>query len=82
MVAVQTENLRRVYKGQNKRPSVTALDDVNLSIDEGEVQGLLGPNGAGKTTLVKVLSAVLLPTQDRPLSRGMMWCAKPRRYVS
>ncbi len=70
MVAVQTENLRRVYKGQNKRPSVTALDDVNLSIDEGEVQGLLGPNGAGKTTLVKVLSTVLLPTAGSATIQG------------
>ncbi len=70
MVAVQTENLRRVYKGQNKRPSVTALDDVNLSIEEGEIRGLLGPNGAGKTTLVKVLSTVLLPTAGSASIQG------------
>ncbi len=62
MSAVQTENLRRVYPVKDRRPEVVALNDVSLTIEEGEVFGLLGPNGAGKTTLVKVLSTVLLPT--------------------
>jgi ABC-2 type transport system ATP-binding protein len=41
--------------------SVTAVEDVTLSIKAGELFGLLGPNGAGKTTLFKMLSSVLLP---------------------
>ncbi len=48
---------RRVGASQ----SVTAVDDVTLSIGAGEFFGLLGPNGAGKTTLFKMLSSVLLP---------------------
>ena len=62
MIAVQTRELGRVYKSQNRNPDVVALDAVSIEIEEGEVRGLLGPNGAGKTTLVKVLSTVLLPT--------------------
>ena len=62
MIAVETTNLRRVYKGRDRQPEVVALDSVSIQIQEGEVRGLLGPNGAGKTTLVKVLSTVLLPT--------------------
>ena len=37
---------------------VQALDNVNLSLNEGEVLGLIGDNGAGKSTLVKILSGV------------------------
>ncbi|MPZ15191.1 MAG: ATP-binding cassette domain-containing protein [Chloroflexi bacterium] len=62
MIAVETRDLCRVYKGRDKRPDVRALDNLSMQIEEGEVHGLLGPNGAGKTTLVKVLSTVLLPT--------------------
>jgi ABC-2 type transport system ATP-binding protein len=62
MIAVETRDLRRVYKGRDKRPDVVALDSLSLEIRAGEVHGLLGPNGAGKTTLVKILSTVLLPT--------------------
>jgi ABC-2 type transport system ATP-binding protein len=62
MASVETRNLRRVYKAREKNPEVVALDDLSLTIEEGEIHGLLGPNGAGKTTLVRILSTVLLPT--------------------
>ena len=42
--------------------TVTAVDDLTLSIDAGEVFGLLGPNGAGKTTTIKMLTTLLPPS--------------------
>lgn len=42
--------------------SLTAVDNVTLSIQESEVFGLLGPNGAGKTTMIKMLTTLLPPT--------------------
>ena len=42
--------------------NLKALDNISLSVKNGETFGLLGPNGAGKTTLVRILCAVLTPT--------------------
>lgn len=42
--------------------SFTAVEDIDLSIKEGEVFGFLGPNGAGKTTTVRMLSCLIRPT--------------------
>jgi ABC-2 type transport system ATP-binding protein len=39
-----------------------ALDDVNLTINQGELFGVLGPDGAGKTTLLRMMAAVMNPT--------------------
>jgi len=47
----------------NKRfGTKTIIDDLVLSIDEGEIFGLLGPNGAGKTTLIRMLVGLLRPS--------------------
>jgi ABC-2 type transport system ATP-binding protein len=51
--AVSVNGLRKAYGGR------IVLDDVDLTIAEGEVFALLGPNGAGKTTIVRILSTLI-----------------------
>ena len=57
--AVEVRSLSRVFSG---RRDTLALDNVDLTVEEGELFGLLGPNGAGKTTLIKILCTLLLPS--------------------
>jgi len=72
--AIETTGLTKVYRNFWGRPTVTALDDLDLAIPRGEVFGLLGPNGSGKTTTIKLLLGLLRPTRgtatvlDRPCS--------------
>ncbi|HWB20877.1 MAG TPA: ABC transporter ATP-binding protein, partial [Phycisphaerales bacterium] len=61
--AVHTENLTKVYKDFWGRDKVRALDDLNLTINRGEVFGLLGPNGSGKSTTIKLLLGLIFPTE-------------------
>jgi len=56
MPIVETCNLTRKFG------KITAVDNLNIRIEEGEVFGLLGPNGAGKTTIIKMLATLLKPT--------------------
>jgi ABC-2 type transport system ATP-binding protein len=57
MNAIETQSLTRTF-GER-----TAVDQLTLSIPAGSVFGFLGPNGAGKTTTVRMLSALIAPTQ-------------------
>ena len=43
--------------------TITALENVNLTVQEGECLGVVGDNGAGKTTLMKVLSGLYKPSK-------------------
>src|SRR5881394_1097430 len=60
--AVRIEHLTKVYKDFWGRDKVRALDDLNLTIERGEVFGLLGPNGSGKSTTIKLLLGLIFPT--------------------
>ncbi len=56
MNAILTQNLCKTYGG------VHAVNDLNLTVEEGELFALLGVNGAGKTTTIKMLSCLTRPT--------------------
>lgn len=64
MSAIQFKNLRKEYG------TLTALDGVNLQIEQGEFFGLLGPNGAGKTTLISILAGLCRPTSGSAAVMG------------
>ncbi|MFH0924910.1 MAG: ATP-binding cassette domain-containing protein [bacterium] len=54
-----TVEVRNITK---KYGSLTAVDNINLNVEEGDFFGFLGPNGAGKTTLIRMLTTLIKPT--------------------
>ncbi len=56
MLSVDIKGITKYY-GEQK-----ALDNINLSINKGEIVGLLGPNGAGKSTLMKIITSFIPPS--------------------
>lgn len=66
MPAVRVSHLVKVFRLPTLRKrEVLAVDDVSLTIAEGEVYGLIGPNGSGKSTTLKVLLGLLKPTSGK-----------------
>lgn len=63
-VAIQTHQLTKAY-GNFK-----AVDNLEISVERGEIFGLLGPNGAGKTTTVSMLCTILKPTSGTATVNG------------
>ncbi len=53
-----------------KDSSTTALEDISLTIEEGEFISLLGPSGCGKTTLLSIIAGLLKPTYGEVLIEG------------
>lgn len=65
MNAIEIKNLTKVY-GKNR-----GIQDINISVKEGEIYGFIGPNGAGKSTTIKTLLNFIYPTSGEALIFGM-----------
>jgi len=58
-------DLGGVFKENHGKTGVAALENINLSLSDGEKLAVIGHNGAGKTTLLRVLATILPPTTGR-----------------
>lgn len=70
---LEIKSLKKNFVSKNKQGKnieKTAVKDLNLTIDEGEIFGLLGPNGAGKTTTIRMLTMLTKPTAGEILYKG------------
>ncbi len=74
---LEVKNLTRRFGG------LTAVDNVNFKVNEGEICGLIGPNGAGKSTTFKMIAGFLAPTGGDVLFRSQsIKNRKPARIAS
>jgi ABC-2 type transport system ATP-binding protein len=63
--AIRTEGLSRLFG------DITAVQDLTMRVPKGSVFGLLGPNGAGKTTTVRMLTALIAPSEGKAWVDGL-----------
>jgi len=71
MSVLDLQDLHKQYvTGWPRKNMVDAVDNLNISIEEGEIYGFLGPNGAGKTTTIKMIMGFAHPTSGRIMVFG------------
>lgn len=64
---LQIENLTKTYTG-NQKPSV---DNLSLTVNDGEIFGFIGPNGAGKSTTIKSITGIISFEEGKVLIDGI-----------
>lgn len=69
MAILELKNIYKTYN-PNKEDKGEILDDINLSIEEGEFVAIVGFSGSGKTTLVNLINGLLEPTEGEVLFKG------------
>ena len=82
---IELKNITKEFKVLNRREGlkgsfqdlfsrdykiVHAVDDITMTIDQGEIVGYLGPNGAGKSTTIKMMTGVLRPSRGELIVSG------------
>jgi ABC-2 type transport system ATP-binding protein len=70
---IEIEGLTKQYG------NLTALNELDLSVEEGAVVGFIGPNGAGKTTTMRILTTLLKPTRGRATVAGYSVTEQPQQ---
>lgn len=78
LIALETRHLSYVYGGGTPFEK-TAVDDVSLSIEQGEFIGVIGHTGSGKSTLVQQFNGLLRPTSGQVLLNGADIWEQPKK---
>lgn len=65
------KGVKKTFRDFWLRPTVNAVDSLDLAVRRGEVFGLLGPNGSGKSTTIKMILGLLNPTEGEVLMFGL-----------
>ena len=76
--SLKVEKLTKIYS-QKSGNKITALNNLNLEVKEGEIFGLLGPNGAGKTTFLNILAGTVIKNSGKVNVRGYDLDLNPRQ---
>jgi NitT/TauT family transport system ATP-binding protein len=71
MAIIETKNLTIIFDMPNNT-RITVVEDINLSLEEGEFVAILGPSGAGKSTIVRAIAGLIKPTHGEVLYRGKL----------
>lgn len=81
---IEINHLERTFKVLNRKEGlkgafldlfsrdykyINAVNDISMSIKDGEIVGYVGPNGAGKSTTIKMMTGVLKPTGGIPIPK-------------
>ncbi|MBR5954513.1 MAG: ATP-binding cassette domain-containing protein, partial [Methanobrevibacter sp.] len=67
-MAIEIKNINKSFEGKKKNLSV--LENINLTINDGEFICLLGPSGCGKTTLLRLIAGLEHPTSGEIIANG------------
>ena len=81
MPIIETKNLTYTY-GEGTPFRKTAVDDANVSIEQGEFIGVIGHTGSGKSTFIQQLNGLLRPTSGTVLLNGKDIWAEPKKIRS
>lgn len=73
---IEIENLKKKYM------TVTAVEDITLSIEPGRIYALLGPNGSGKTTLMKMIAGLTRQTSGTILYEGIPIGTESKKHIA
>ena len=60
---IKLENVSKIY--QTPSGKLTALDNINLQVAQGEIFGVIGKSGAGKSTLIRCVNLLEVPNKGR-----------------
>lgn len=70
MALLEVKNLKKIYSQKLGTNKVTALADVNFSVEEGEYVAIMGESGSGKTTLLNIVASLDKPTSGQVILNG------------
>ncbi|WP_296789559.1 ABC transporter ATP-binding protein [uncultured Methanobrevibacter sp.] len=68
-MAIEVKNINKSFEGK-KKDELSVLENINLTINDGELVCLLGPSGCGKTTLLRLIAGLDQPTSGEIVANG------------